>query len=113
MDSAILYVTFIVEGIGVLGYLLVVSYLINYLRRVHTDVWMQLGKPSLEHPSNVMNWFRSFRTFHLTVYFIFLSGRHRTLNDARLTKLVWSARILLVVGLILLFARKHLEAPHL
>jgi hypothetical protein len=102
MRNAILIGTMIV----LLSHVTVTAYVINYIRLAHPEVWMQLGQPSAlsrTTPFSLINFLRSFRTYHLTFYFILLSSRHSRPNDARLSKLVWSARILAVVGLLLVF----------
>jgi hypothetical protein len=84
----------------VVAYLGSIFYLIGYLRRFHTPTWAQLGRPAMptiaEHASNPWPFVRS---GFLTMGFIF--GRQfRALDDARLNRLVWTVRMLLIVGVL-------------
>jgi hypothetical protein len=53
---------------------------------------------SLSAPSSVRSLLRGLRTFLRTGWFMLVSNEHSKLNDVRVTKLIWSIRILLVVG---------------
>jgi hypothetical protein len=86
------------------AYLLLIAYLIGYLRRVHTATWVQLGRPSIParvNPFDLIGLLRALRVALLTGRFMFLSNQHSKLDDARVTNLIWSIRILLVVCFLL------------
>jgi hypothetical protein len=79
-------------------YLSLIAYLITHLRRIHTATWRQIGRP-FQIPTNPFNFtdqLALFRAALLTGRFIFLSNQHFKLNDAHVTKLIWSIRIVLV-----------------
>jgi hypothetical protein len=81
-----------------LVYLSLIAYLITYLRRTHAATWLQIGRP-FQIPTNRFNfteWLALFRAALLTGRFIFLSNQYSKLNDAHVTKLIWSIRIVLV-----------------
>ena|SRR5215475_1300138 len=78
----------------VMAYLASVVYLMNYLRRVHTATWAQLGRPSFPpFSADVDERMRFAKAGFLTLWFIF-SSRYKTLADAQLNSLVWRIRLL-------------------
>jgi len=82
------YIMFSVLMVSVVVYLALVLRLVSYLRRVHPDVWIRLGRPAIpnfaEHAKNPWPFVESaFRT----ASFIF-GGRYKQIEDGRLISLV-------------------------
>jgi hypothetical protein len=99
-NSGFITIFIIVEMTLIVTYIALIGYLIRYLRRVHTAMWVELGRPSLWitiNPFDLVGQFRLLWTMARTFVFILVSFQYATLNDTRLTKLIWSTRFLLVV----------------
>jgi hypothetical protein len=100
MSDAQLFALEVTAAVLLAAYIFSIGYLITYLRRVHTETWVQLGRPAIQIPDpfNPLSMLRGLRTFLLTGWFMLVSNEPSKLNDVRVTKLIWSIRILLVVG---------------
>jgi hypothetical protein len=85
---------FLVMAAVVVVYLVMVGYLMNYLKRVHPAKWEELGSPSI-----LLN--NSIRNGLSTSGFIF-GGKYRQLNDPRLGLIIWAVRALLTLVFTLL-----------
>ena len=73
----------------VLVYLGLLGFLMNYLRRFHEDVWIDLGRPAfVPQPGYVLS----------ALGFIF-GRRHQQLSDSRLDTIIWAVRILFTSAL--------------
>ena len=88
----------------VLGYLATIFYFIGYLRRAHTAVWANIGRPDFSkvQGASIDVQFRQLLALFSTWKFIF-TGAHNRMSDSRLSALVWLLRIL-IVGCLFLFA---------
>jgi hypothetical protein len=86
--------------IVVVAYFFSLNYLMDYLRRFHTATWAHLGRPSFpsiaEHTANPSRFVQS---GFLTLRFIF-SSEYKSLEDERLSQLIWLIRILLILGVV-------------
>jgi hypothetical protein len=69
------------------------SYLMKYLRRVHTVAWVELGRPSMP-PEQAT--FQFVRSWFLTFVFI-CSNRYKNLEDTRLSALILLGRAFLAL----------------
>ena len=88
---------FILVG-AVLGYLIMMLAFKSYLKRAHPQTWAQLGSPSI-----IPRWtLRAFMDQSIPVLKFLFSDRYKVARDARLTRLVWAVRVLLLgcLGLI-------------
>ena len=87
-----------------LGYLASIFYFIGYLRRDHTAIWANLGRPDFlkVQGASLDVQFKQLVALFSTWKFIF-TGAHTSMNDSRLSTLVWLLRVL-IVGCIVLFA---------
>ena|SRR6266853_1970704 len=97
--------------ITVFAYFALMVYLISYLRKVHTTMWVQLGRPSGPYsgnPFDVISILKFFWTWLRTAGFILLTNQYATLNDPKLTKLIWSIRVLLLVGAFFVMLQRRL-----
>jgi hypothetical protein len=99
-DSPFMTIFTAAEGTLTFAYLGLIGYLIWYLRRTHTAMWIQLGPwTRTMNPFDIVGQFRLIWTMWKTIAFIWVTFQYRTLNDSRVTRLIWSIRILfLVVG---------------
>ena len=92
------------------AYLALVVHLMGYLRRVHPQTWVALGRPAIPKTAEHMRDPSIFvRSGFLTLLFIF-SGQHKLLRDDHLTRLIWSLRMLLAAAVVLLPATALLPA---
>jgi hypothetical protein len=83
-------------GIFVVGYLVSILYFIGYLQRVHHRTWVNLGEPQLiKIVGPIQDQARQLRALLETWRFIF-SGAHVSMEDSRLSTLVWSLRMLIL-----------------
>jgi|SRR6185437_5371697 len=89
-------------GATILIYLATAGYLMNYLKRIHPDTWIQLGSLSIILNNSIRNGF-------LTLGFIF-GRRYRLLNDIRLSRIIWAVRGLFVFCFLLIAAEKLFHA---
>jgi hypothetical protein len=76
-------------GIVVIIYLAGAFLIAKYLERQHTSVWEKLGRPSL------LNW--GIANSARFVWTVLLGGSLVRLRDRKLTALVWTERVLIVV----------------
>jgi hypothetical protein len=81
-------------------YMASVGYLMRYLKNAHHETWTSLGSPSLILNNSIRNGFLSLR-------FLF-GSKYRTLNDPKLTKLIWGTRALFFLCLALILTGKWL-----
>jgi hypothetical protein len=91
-DTPILFWPFMVL---VLAYLVVTGFFLNYLKRAHHEVWLELGSPTLFLNNSIKNGF-------LTLRFLY-SARHKNLNDPHLTRFIWLIRGLSALAYFLFF----------
>jgi hypothetical protein len=87
-----------------LSYLASIFYFVGYLRRVHVETWADLGRPDFAKVQNasIQLQFRQLQALFNTWRFIF-SNAHASMNDTRLSALVWLLRVL-IAGCFLTFA---------
>jgi hypothetical protein len=75
-------------------YLYLVHFLMSYLRRTHSTLWMQLGRPEFSKKKiqnlNGRSWF----VLMGTLKFVLLSPEYKDLDDLQFNKLIWSIRVL-------------------
>ena len=81
---------------SILIYLGSLTYLMGYLRRVHTGIWVDLGQPSMsvDFARNA-----SFRSGFLILGYVF-SNRCKKLEDSRLNAVIWLVRVFFALSLV-------------
>ena len=85
------------------GYLVSITYFIDYLRRTHYRTWVSLGKPDLAkiRTGSIRDAAQQLQAFFATWGFIFGNG-YAAMGDSRLRTFVWQLRIL-IAGCCFLF----------
>lgn len=93
-------VTLITAAIVYLGS---VAYLVSYLRRVHTVLWVELGSPRFSPQWTRDNPVEFAQSFWKVLRFIF-GDRYESLADPKIRSLIWLTRgsFLLAIGLFVL-----------
>jgi hypothetical protein len=89
----------------ILAGLILHGYLLSYLRRVHTPVWEQLGRPKLFHVATSLReipqlFHGMLRDTFGTHRFLYFSNSHKDLNDVWLNALIWVVRILAILSIV-------------
>ena len=80
------------------------SYTMNYLKRVHNAAWQSLGRPSLVPADTSLLGSLDYAVAGARFYgFVVFSNQHKALGDARLATLAWSLRMLLALLFLLPF----------
>ncbi len=88
----------LVMFVSVLTYLGAIDYLIRYLRRTYTMIWVELGSFTFwEQPRDLIHWYIAEMR---TAGFVLLSSRYKALQDRKLTNLIWLVRVSFVLALI-------------
>jgi len=71
------------------GYLAVTGYLMNYLSRAHPDIWTELGSPSIIPTA----------LYAVPTFKLIFGSRHRAIADTKLSSIIWSIRVLMLIAL--------------
>lgn len=96
----------IVLTVSAITYLLAITSLINYLRRVYTRTWIELGSFTLRGALQLrlfdvvgqLNWYvAGFRTLGFALF----SNQYKAVNDRKLTFLIWLVRASFALSLLL------------
>lgn len=100
--------------IGLLAFLIIViylgsiGYLMRYLRRVYTMIWIDLGEPTLWGKRTLTNPFGYLRDGGLGVLRFVFSSQYKNLDDSQLANLIWIVRASFIASImmaIILFVR--------
>jgi hypothetical protein len=85
-------IIFAVMILSIVTYLAAINYLIGYLRRAYTTIWIELGSFILRDPrrtqlnSGLVEWYLAGMR---TVGFVMFSEQYKSAGDRKLTVLVW------------------------
>jgi hypothetical protein len=94
-------IAFVTIGI----YLGSLAYLMKYLRLVYTDLWVDLGEPTLPWTfSKNRTWLNPLGASPdggLGILRFVFSNRYKTIDDSKLANLIWVVRASLIVSAVL------------
>jgi len=87
--------------VSVVTVMALVSYMLNYLKRVHPAAWEAMGQPALPSLPKTRPSIENVRAMLAFWRFVLLSNQYKALNDPQLAKVIWYTRILTALGLLL------------
>ena len=82
-----------------------IFYLMLYLERAHRELWLSFGGKGYFATGGYLDSYRFLRTGFFAVF----QGRHRMLNDGKVTALVFAIRVMLIAIAALIFAHMQMK----